>query len=214
MKMALKNQLSRLGLLPLMDGLRRLPETKRWLESGCSGIAPSPIKRKIIAAYLYKFRLKQFIETGTYLGDTLAYIAHDKSIQCSSIELAESYYQQAKVRFSAYSNVHLLCGDSGAILPNIVRKLESPALFWLDGHYSGGSTGQGQLDTPISAELQGILTSPIQNHVILIDDVRFFDGTNGYPHLDDLLENVRENSDYSVEVSADIVRLTPKPVKL
>jgi len=160
-------------------------------------------------AYLRKFGLSRFIETGTHLGDTLAYMAHDKTIQCTSIELDDGFYQRAKARFTSYTNVELLLGDSGAQLPQVVRQLKSPALFWLDGHYSGSTTARGDLDTPVSDELQAILGSPIHTHVILIDDARCFDGSNGYPNLDDLLKVVREQSDYRVEVSADIIRLTP-----
>ena len=161
-------------------------------------------------AYLQNYRLTQFIETGTHLGDTLAYIAHDKSIHCTSIELAEVYYKQAKHRFRSYTNIDLIHGDSGALMASVINKLDSPALFWLDGHYSGGLTAQGTIDTPICAELEAILMSRHKDHVILIDDVRCFDGTNNYPHLDDLLKVVRDKSDYCAEVSADIIRLTPR----
>ena len=91
------------------------------------------------------------------------------------------------------------------LLPALVK----PALFWLDGHYSGGFTAQGDSDTPISAELQAILTSSSKKRVILIDDACFFNGTNGYPHLDNLLKTVREQSNFCAEVSADIIRITP-----
>lgn len=209
MKIILKNYLSRLGLLPILESFRALPAMWRWMAHGCSGIAPPPIKRKILMAYLHKFALKNFIETGTCLGDTLAYMAHDKSVHCISIELADNYYKLAKIRFAYYANVKLLHGDSGALMPDVVNQLTIPALFWLDGHYSGGLTAQGNSDTPVSAELSAILTSPCKKHVILIDDARCFNGTNGYPHLDDLLNTVREQSCYSVEVSADIIRITP-----
>jgi len=191
-KIALKHRLSRFGILPHVDSLRRLAETNRWIENGCTGVAPPPVKRKILMAYLRTFSLTQFIETGTYLGDTLAYIARDKRIQCSSIELADRYFQDARDRFAAYPNVKLFHGDSGALLPDLVRQLKSPALFWLDGHYSGGETARSVLDTPISAELHSILESPVRNHVVLVDDVRCFDGKHGYPFLDELLKTVRE----------------------
>ena len=92
-----------------------------------------------------------------------------------------------------------------------VRELCEPALFWLDGHYSGGATAKGDAGTPISLELEAILASPIKNHVVLIDDTRCcFAGMNGYPCIDELLKMVRYHSHYDTEVSADIIRLTPK----
>lgn len=159
MKTSIKHQLSKLGILPHLDSVRRFSETRLWISAGCSGIAPPPVKRKILMAYLNKYALNHFIETGTHLGDTLAYMAHNKNTQCTSIELSDGYYQQAKGRFKAYANVELLHGDSGALMPSVLNKLTTPALFWLDGHYSGGATAQGQVDTPVSAELQAILAS-------------------------------------------------------
>ena len=46
--------------------------------------------------------------------------------------------------------------------------------------------------------------------MILIDDARCFDGTKDYPHLDRLLETVRRNNTYDIEVTTDIIRLTTK----
>lgn len=208
MKMWLKHGLLKWGLLPIIDTLRRLPATVRWLQNGCTGVAPPPVKRRILTAYLHRFKLQEFVETGTHLGDTLAYIASDNGVSCTSIELADDYYRQAAERFRSWPNVTLHHGDSGHVLPKLVRKLNQPALFWLDGHYSGGATAKGETETPISEELQAILESPIKGHVILIDDARCFDGAQGYPPLGQLLEKVRMSSEYRIEVSADIIRLT------
>jgi hypothetical protein len=96
------------------------------------------------------------------------------------------------------------------VLPQIVAGLKKPALFWLDGHYSGDQTARGNLDTPVSQELQAILSAEVQGHVILIDDVRCFDGTHDYPHLDELLAAIRQDGRYEAEVSADILRMVPR----
>lgn len=210
MKKFIKHKLSRIGLLPLLDLIRRLPEIARWIRVGCTGIAPPPVKRMVIEAYSRQYGLAQFIETGTHVGDTLAFMAQQKGIHATSIELDEGYYLAAKQRFVSYPNVTILQGDSGKLLPKLVYQLRAPALFWLDGHYSGGDTGKAESDTPVSAELDAILTSPVIGHVILIDDARCFDGTHSYPHLDRLLETVRRNNTYYIEVSTDIIRLTPK----
>lgn len=210
MKTRIKYRLSELGLFTKIDLIRHLSDIGCWIRNGCAGFAPAPVKRMIIASYLNRYRLCHFIETGTHVGDTLADIAHNRAVSCVSIELADSYYQVAKQRFETYTNVSLLQGDSGVVLPELVRSLDAPALFWLDGHYSGGDTGRGEVGTPVSAELKSILDSPIKTHVILIDDARLFDGTQTYPHLDSLLQTVRQVGSHDIEVSADIIRLTPK----
>ena len=210
MKSRVKHGLSRVGLFNFLDGMRRLPRTVHYLRSGCSGPAPAPIKRQIIKAYQEFHQLWGFVETGTHLGDTLAFIARDNRIRCCSIELDGELYRNAKDRFGNYSNVRVFHGDSGEVLPAIIEELSSPTLFWLDGHYSGGVTAKGESDTPVSKELRTILDSSVKDHVILIDDARCFDGTNGYPFLDQLLAVVRRQAEYEVEVSADIIRLTPR----
>lgn len=209
MKTALKQGLSRAGIFPLLDSIRRLPQAVRWIRNGCVGAAPPPIKRRIIAAYLRRHRLRKFIETGTYLGDTLAHIASNREVECISIELADELAYKAQRRFQSWPNVTLYHGDSGRLLPELVYALDVPALFWLDGHYSGGITAIGEIDTPISTELQAILESPVKGHVILIDDARCFDGTAGYPFLDELFVKVRQYAEYEIDVSADIIRISP-----
>ncbi len=209
MRTALKHNLAKVGIFPTLDMARRLPHAVSWFRRGCMGPVPPPIKRCIITAYLERYQIREFIETGTYLGDTLAHIARNHSISCRSIELDQELYEIAKYRFRDWSNIEVYRGDSGQVLPAITRELRAPALFWLDGHYSGGVTAKGKADTPISNELQSILDSEIKQHVILIDDARCFNGSNGYPFLDEFLVTVRKNSEYQMEVSADIIRLTP-----
>lgn len=210
MKNKVKTFLARNNIFSTVDLIRRLPQTSRWIKGGCRGVAPPPIKRMVIKSYLKDYQLKRFVETGTHLGDTLADVACNKNIQTISIELADNYYQNAKQRFSNYSNVTLFHGDSGQLMPQVVKSLDMSALFWLDGHYSGGETAKGEAETPISAELQAILKSSTNTHVILIDDIRCFNGSHDYPHLHEIMAAIQADGRYNVEVSADILRMTPK----
>jgi hypothetical protein len=214
MKKEIKYSLAKYGLFSNLDLLRQLLQIITWLRHGSRGIAPSPIKRMVLASYLKDYGIQHFVETGTHHGDTLAYIAHDTSIHAVSIELDHACYRAAVRRFATWNNVTLLHGDSGALMPKVVDSMTAPALFWLDGHYSGDSTAKGEKNTPVSAELQAILRSAVAGHVILIDDVRCFDGTLDYPHLDELLATIRADGRYAVEVSGDIIRLTPKIVDM
>ena len=102
----------------------------------------------------------------------------------------------------------LVKGDSAQEIPRILAGIHTPALFWLDGHYTDETSGQAAVDTAISAELAAVLAHPVR-HVILIDDARLFNGEWDYPRLEDLVAQVRAQGHYDVEVSADIIRLTP-----
>ena len=197
------------GIWHLVGILRRIPAILRWLRGGCRGAAPHAIKMVIVKSYLTGGSINTFIETGTYLGDTLDHLSRDKGIRCMSIELSAVLYETACRRFAGRRNVRLFQGDSGQRLPELLKEIDSPVLFWLDGHYSSGVTASANIHTPISAELHAILNHSIKRHVILIDDARLFDGANAYPHLDQLLQEIRNNGRYSVEVSTDIIRLTP-----
>ena len=125
-----------------------------------------------------------------------------------SIELSQTLFENAKNKFRDYKNIEILLGDSGELIKDIVTNLERPAIFWLDGHYSGGNTAKGKIETPILNELKTILQSK-RDHVILIDDARMFDGNNDYPTIK-YLEEFVSKAGYSLMVENDIIRLTKK----
>jgi hypothetical protein len=47
-------------------------------------------------------------------------------------------------------------------------------------------------------------------NVILTDDMHCFTGCDDYPHLDQLLQALREHWGYDAEVGTNICRITPK----
>lgn len=208
-KIIIKNLLIKSRLWSSLDLLRRIPHIVNWLRSGSAGVAPHPVKMMVVGSYLKKFSIDTFIETGTYLGDTLDYIARSGA-SCISIELSKSLYERAIKRFDGRKNIRLVQGDSGQRLPELLDDINTPVLFWLDGHYSAGLTSSTEMHTPINAELKAILSHYIKQHVILIDDAHCFNGTDDYPHLDELLQLIREDGHYIIEVSTDIIRLVPR----
>jgi hypothetical protein len=142
------------------------------------------IKERAILRFASKHAVRQLVETGTYLGEMVeAMRGHFSRIY--SIELSADLAVAAKKRFAHDTSVEIIQGDSGKVLERLVPKLDSKALFWLDGHYSGGVTALGDAVTPIQAELGHILASPL-HHVILIDDARLFGSDPGYPTVESL----------------------------
>ena len=130
--------------------------------------------------------IKIFVETGTFIGNTL--IGLRQSFQkLYSIELDKGIYRLAKKRLADHANVEIIHGDSAKHLPKILNDISEPAIFWLDAHYSSGVTGLGELQTPVLRELKAIFDHPIKKHYILIDDVKDFNGLNDYPTVNALL---------------------------
>jgi len=64
----------------------------------------------------------------------------------------------------------MLLGSSVDLLPGIVESLDAPATFWLDAHPIDDSMSF----CPLYKELEIIKESAVENHVIMIDDVRMF----------------------------------------
>ncbi|MCA0400707.1 MAG: class I SAM-dependent methyltransferase [Proteobacteria bacterium] len=198
-----------MSFLDRLRDLRANAQIRRWVREGMP-LPPVPAaKRRIILGLLAKHGLKTFVETGTFKGDTLACVAA-RDIRAISVELSHEYFNRANQRFNGRPNVELHQGDSGEVLPRIVATLNEPALFWLDGHYSAGGTAHGELASPISAEMQSILHSPIKNHVILIDDAHEFTGEGGYPELGRFLSSIAADGQYRTSIHANIVVLEPR----
>jgi hypothetical protein len=177
-----------------------------WRRAGKPVPAPSAFKQRVVGDYGRRFGLRTLVETGTYqCGMIRAHLHHFDRIV--SIELDDALYQDAVAQFGRYPSVELLHGDSGVLLPAVVRALRGPALFWLDAHYSGRGTARGERDTPIMKELECILGHTAEDHVVLIDDAREFVGGHDYPILEEIeREIVTRRPGWSVSVEDDIIR--------
>lgn len=183
----------------------------RWQLRGQPVPPPHAVKESVLRHYACRYSLKTLVETGTFLGDMAAEL-HGVFETIYTIELSQELHARSVTRFRRWPHIHPLQGDSANVLPVVLAELREPALFWLDGHYSGGITAHGTLGTPIIQEVQLIFAHQVRNHVIVIDDARCFNGTEDYPHLDEFLKWIKTiRPDYSTEVSGDSIRLTPPP---
>src|ERR1035437_52380 len=115
-----------------------------------------------------------FIETGSHVGDGIQQALDAGFKAVVSIELSEELFKQCEDRFKSDSRVIVIQGDSSKVLPKILIDIIVPATLWLDGHYSGGGTAQGEKNTPLLDELEILKQHPIHTHTILIDDVRLW----------------------------------------
>jgi hypothetical protein len=123
-----------------------------------------------------------FIETGTHLGKTCLELQSNFK-KLYTIEISKKYFEISKKSLSNFSNIFPFLGSSSEILPIILNDLNENIFFWLDGHWSGGDTGKGDVDCPLLEECKIIdeyVTKKNKKAIIIIDDCRLF-GTNN-PH--------------------------------
>lgn len=170
---------------------------------------PHILKQKILKEYVKVYDLKIFIETGTYMGEMVEAMKNNFDT-IYSIELSEKFARKAQRYFKAKKYIKIIQGDSGREIEKIMKEVDRPALFWLDGHYSAGGTAKGEKDTPVLEELFHILAAEDMRHVILIDDARAFGRLATYPTVEALKSFIfSKRNNVKVEVQDDIIRILP-----
>lgn len=163
---------------------------KEWMKQGQPVPVPHIIKEELISEYKQKHNLSILVESGTYLGD-MVWAQQDNFEKIYTIELSKELYKQSYKRFKKKPHIHLIQGDSGKIMPTLVHEIIDRAIFWLDGHYAGGTTARGDKDCPIWEELKAICSTGIE-HVVLIDDARLFIGERDYPTINGVTTYIHE----------------------
>jgi hypothetical protein len=165
---------------------------------------PHQIKTRLIKSRLANLSSPAFVETGTYLGDTIAAVERLCS-QIISIEVDPILCANARRRFEGKKHITIFEGDCLEVFPKILSALRRPAVFWLDAHYSGGITGRGNIDDPILFSLAQLKSHPI-THTLLVDDARTFDGRESRPGLVDVLQALHSiNPNYRLSVLYDMI---------
>ena len=184
---------------------------RKWTRAGRPVPAPPIVKQRVVKRALRTHALDTVIETGTFTGEMVAAL-----VGCArrivSIELDDALYEAAVRRFAHAPGVELLHGDSARLLAPLVKELSRPALFWLDGHYTGPGSARTDVASPIVREIETILAHPMPGHVVLIDDAREFTGQDGYPTINalrDMVRRVQPRAEFVVE--DDIIRWISKP---
>jgi len=154
--------------------LRHTIESRVWRKRLYDVPAPQKVKWAVLDRNAVPGAT--WVETGTYLGDTTAFLAA-RFPMVYSIEPAAALYEAGEKRFRNYANVKLLHGCSETVFPGLLKQLSGKVCFWLDGHASGGVTFQGASTTPVMTELLAIEAALPQfsSLVVLIDDMRCFD---------------------------------------
>ncbi len=187
---------------------RMRPKLAEWRRSGRPP-PPDAIKHDVIRTWALRFGCPVLVETGTFYGDAIFALRHCFR-EIHSIELAPGLHDLVRTDLAHLPHIHLYLGDSAAVLPAVADRIKPPTLYWLDGHFCAGPSARAGKDTPIAEELAWLLSRPVRGDVVLIDDARLFNGSDGYPTLDELRTHVAAHRPQAVfEVEADIVHIAP-----
>jgi hypothetical protein len=194
-----------------LKGVSDRRQVKAWEGAGKPAPVPHAIKRDIVAREAETYGTQTLIETGTFYGDMI-YAMRGRFKQIISIELSDYLAKKAMRRFQRYPHIQIVQGDSAKALPQILATKVTACIFWLDGHASGGVTAGGGIDyCPVWFEVNAILEHGNKGHVILIDDAGFFDGTGGYPTLNQMRELVAEKGlNHVMSIENHVIRILPR----
>jgi len=135
------------------------------------------------------YNISSFVETGTGLGDTVAYVLSNSKnpIDVLSIEIYKDIANKASDRFQNYTNCKIINNNSYDGLLEILPSLKERVLFFLDAHFPGadfGYTSYGDdieinLKLPLQRELELICSNrDTSRDVFLIDDLRIYEEGN------------------------------------
>jgi predicted O-methyltransferase YrrM len=158
----------------------------RHYDAGVVDLPPPRAKRAHLLSLFRRRGHDCFVEAGTYLGDTVAFfLPHARRV--ISVELDEDLWRRAAARFAGDTRVQIVHGDAEEEIPRIVSELGAPALVWLDGHYSGADTTQGQSYEPAVAILERLSSESVAaGTTIVVDDLRLFGTLPEFPSLEEL----------------------------
>ncbi len=176
--------------------------------------APNFVKQKFLRDIFLEGAVS--IETGTFLGETTILLSKF-SKKVISFEPQKELFTFATKRCARFKNIQILNAESNTKLGEILQELptNSDVNFWLDGHFSGGFTFQGTLDTPIKLELKAIMMNlpKLREVRIAIDDFReFLDGISDiYPSRSELIDWAEING-FTWDVQFDMFILKRKRV--
>ena len=171
--------------------------------------------------YLNKYSNgKLFIETGTYLGDTIWMVLESALFdKIHSSEINAELYNRAVQLFDHKPQVVLWKEESYDCIAKVMKDLNNEtATFWLDAHASGPLHGGKHGGSPVLLELEEILKSGNNQHTIFIDDRRLFGSAewNGVKEEDAINLLKKINPDYNIffldgHVEKDVICATVKP---
>ena len=131
------------------------------------------------------FNLERLVETGTGMGNSLAWAVGSGFSELHSVEFTEELFEKCRQRFSTNKNVHLTHGKSGDFLRRMVSadSANLPTLYFLDAHFIGGAdfgmvshsdSIRESESLPLLNEFDILLGIDLSSSIIIVDDARIY----------------------------------------
>ena len=184
---------------------------KNWRARNFSPPSPDVIKHQILMNNNLKDSL--WIETGTYYGETTKLLSKI-SKKTISIEADKNLFETSNKILKNFKNVEILNGKSEDLLDKVISKNLNfkNVCIYLDAHLcqdhlkNTKTFGNENTATPILNELEIVskYVSSFEKIVVLIDDIRLFQGKfQNYPDKNTLVNWCKENN-FLWEIEQDI----------
>ena len=184
---------------------------KNWRARNFSPPSPDVIKHQILMNNNLKDSL--WIETGTYYGETTKLLSKI-SKKTISIEADKNLFETSNKILKNFKNVEILNGKSEDLLDKVISKNLNfkNICIYLDAHLcqdhlkNTKTFGNENTATPILNELEIVskYVASFEKIVVLIDDIRLFQGKfQNYPNKNTLVNWCKEN-DFLWEIEQDI----------
>ena len=126
-----------------------------------------------------KIKFEHFLETGTCKGETIQRMdMYFKKLY--TVEIKKQFYNLC-LKENNSDKISFYLGDSVKTLPRMLKDVgNNTVVFFLDGHWSCGTTGKGSKDVPLLDEIEIINKLYNNNAIVIIDDYNLFDGNDKY----------------------------------
>ena len=191
--------------------LKNRKSLKNWRARNFSPPSPDVIKHQILMNNNLKDSL--WIETGTYYGETTKLLSKI-SKKTISIEADKNLFETSNKILKNFKNVEILNGKSEDLLDKVISKNLNfqNVCIYLDAHLcqdhlkNTQTFGNENTATPILNELEIVskYVSSFEKIVVLIDDIRLFQGKfQNYPNKNTLVNWCKENN-FLWEIEQDI----------
>lgn len=172
------------------------------------------IPKKLVILIKEYFSIEMFVETGTFRGKTSRWAAGIFR-NVITIENSRELFESSKETLAKYKNIQQLFGSSPLQLNKVISEIKEPSLFWLDAHWCGGGTYGEDDPCPLLDEIR-IVKQSGYDHILIIDDARFFlkpppkpQDPDLWPGLREILELLNKDEKYFTFISEDVIVSLP-----